>query len=665
MDDEKIDPCFLVDMEKSREVTHARQNIRQAKEGEVTLSATIQCFLHEGDNFKSVERAVPPPLVMKQKRAGVGSYPASIALYASVDHMAVVPGQVEARVDGKPGWRVLEKINYFDTCSTWLRANNVKAYALADREQDPLLLSAREYITPDGILQTHRWRNVSPGDRVKIKVSGKAEDNVFRRKNPNNDDMYLVQPTTQCRFLNLIAETYINLKEESAVAATAAANDTTTTSAAGGDGETGGPPLAARRFFLLSSPSFNCKGGAVISEDYDPNMAQTERYHQIKDANAHNMVPVSELRLNASKAPKSAYFYVKAFRQTRWAPPPSAQAEGGLNGGGASAGAADTRGVTIIRDQRDMGEPRDYVHEYQGVVKHNVVVRFNVYQWAGRPNSNEKYVVMCRANKDKAESLWRAYGITSGEAYAMIIGVHPDLPLHLEADLGYKQTIEHESNNPATINDKPEVANVRGYYTYWISNLVPDFLRYFTTAGIRLSPEYVAQEFSYWESENRATKTKRVVLKPLDPTKMNPLNEMKLSSTVLALGNGYFAAVNDPHPEYGKYHAYDGNIAPILFDGKHDFYVLTSFMPATDEQRIAHGARFGQVSDDYLNKLKADNPGLFYWIYAVRKDAKMAKNFHAAPAAAATPSVDGGGVKRERDADSDTTAALLSQKQRI
>jgi hypothetical protein len=307
-----------------------------------------------------------------------------------------------------------------------------------------------------------------------------------------------------------------------------------------------------------------------------------------------------------------------------------------------------------------------------------------VYQWTGRPNSKQKYIVMCRANKEKAKALWRVYGITSDDAYAMIIGAHPDLPLHLEAELGYKQTIEHESNNPTTINDKPEVANVCGYYTYWINNLVPDFLRYFITSGIRLSPKYVEQEFSYWESENKATKAKRVILKPLDPTKMNPLNEMKLSSPVLALGNGYYPPVNDMHPESGKYHAYDGNIAPVIFDGKHDFYVLTSFIPGTEAQRIEHGAHVGHVADDYLNTLKAVHPGLFYWIYAVRKDAKMAKNFGTtAPSSSSTIASDsdsgivrkrerGDGEDDEKEASSsnngepDTTdAALLKQKQRI
>ena len=93
----------------------------------------------------------------------------------------------------------------------------------------------------------------------------------------------------------------------------------------------------------------------------------------------------------------------------------------------------------------------------------------------------------------------------------------------------------------------------------------------------------------------------------------------------------------------GINHAYDGPITE-LFEGKHDFYFLQS-KPLTTEEINAY-AGTGKEADGFLTELK-EKFRVHYWIYAVRKDAKL-----AVPVAAplAVPPV-GGTAKRERPAE--------------
>jgi hypothetical protein len=249
----------------------------------------------------------------------------------------------------------------------------------------------------------------------------------------------------------------------------------------------------------------------------------------------------------------------------------------------------------------------------------------------------------------KGDDIWRNYGITTLDAYAMIVGANPELPVHIKAALWEQMTVNHEANRAELINNKPELENMRGYYFYG-GTLVPDFLRYFRTSGIHVSAEYVAKEFSNWETVVKKTGKSSYRLQPLDHTKANPINSNGILSAVLALGNGFIPKKDAPDAALGVNHAFEGDISP-LFEGGHEFYVLWSYV-MTSEERTKYCGPNGAVADDFLNHLK-EKEGIYYWIYAVRKDAKMGKSFLKARLAGQTPRVVPGAVQPAQAEDQD------------
>ncbi len=632
MEDEVIDECFMQNVTASKDIVTKRQNARSVKEGEACLTGTIESYVvsvTDKNGVHNVNKLEPPPLEMRTARDGKKKYPAAITTNVRLEAITPIPDQVVERTDGKAGWRVRQQVNYFEEATKYFAKNRGLIWSVDCDEEHQRM---QEFVTQTGDLITERWVSYSPGDMVKVKI-GDTKDNVFRKDNPDKPGMKLVQPSTPVKFLKVEADVYINVVERT-VSATdgargdeanaAAAADTgaadTTTPAAGGDTKEG-----TRKIKVLQiSPSFRAKA-TDISENYDANLAHTERLHELRDPNAHNMVPVECLRSKTMTAPRSAYFYVKKRRMTPWDPKTTDP---------------KTRGVTIIRDEAP--DQRDFMTEFQEVKYPTCVIRFNVWQWlAGdeKKNVRNRYVVTVR--QKKGDELWRKFGITQLESYAFIVGANLELPLHIDAELWEGSVINHESNKPEVINNKPELVDIRGYYVYGLKDIVPDFLRFFRTSGTRVSAEFVSKEFLYWEGVNKLTQRTKIVLQPIDDSVENPVNVGKIMSPVLALGNGWFPGCDDggktpdAKPEVGLNHAFKGDIAP-LFEGTHEFYVLTSYSNWTTDERLKWTGPNAPYADEFITALKKDHK-IRYWIYAVRKDAKMSKTFAAGKIAEQTP----------------------------
>ncbi len=611
MEDDIVDESFLVAVDATKDIMRKRQDARSSKDGEVSLTGTIESYLTktvDGGQTRNVNTSAPPPTEMKPTKDKKKLYPAAIPIQVRVNSLPLVQGEVEKRKDGKDGWQVRSKLIFFEEATKYLRqpSNLQQIWSEnADEERQKM----REYVDREGNLASTKWLYVSPGDLVKVKVPDQ-KDNIFRKENPDKPGMLLVQPSTPIKFSRIVAEVYVNIIDKkvdttAAVEGEAAASDKDTESAA--------PTVAKAESkgikILVTYPAYNCKGGTSISEDYDPNVARTERLHELEDADAHNMVPVDQLRDKKASAPRSAYFYVKKRKMTLWSPSDDPQ----------------KRGVTIVRST--INDMKDYMSEWQDVKKATCVVRFDVFQWLSgdKVKSANRYSVKVIGSGDQ---IWRNYGITSLEPYAMIVSANLELPVHIHATLWEKATTDHEFNKPeemAKNSERPELSNIKGFYIYG-GDIIPDFLRHFRTNGVRVSSNFVSKEFCYWESENRATKKTKVPLKPIDATKANPLNINGILSPVLALGNGYYPLppANDPTPDKGLNHAFEGDIAS-LFEGGHEFFVLTSYI-MNDDEKIKYTGPGGAEADAFISHLK-NTEHIFYWIYAVRKDAKMARNF--------------------------------------
>lgn len=638
------DDMFLETVNASADLIKKRQDVRAAKDGEVMVAATIESFVHvvqeagEGKKQITAERSYPPPFAMKQKKDKTGSYPAGIQLFGTVNDVTLVEGQTRRLPDGK--FQILVKCNYFEEASKWLSARYQQAWSQEYPRNHPLhesMNTIREYIDKDGILTSHKWRTVSVGDRYKFKVSGKEEKekeetNLFRKMVPGRKNVPYIQPGATVRFYKVAAEAWIALREENNN------NSSATTDAeasAVADGDTHAKTNLGKsvvEYFALA-----CKGGSVATEDYDPLLEYTERLHVSKNADAHNLIPVRQFEQNQSAMPRTAYFYVDRQYITKWSPDTVHE---------------NRPGVAVVRELTDV---KDFLHEYQGQKSVGCSLRFSVFQWNGKPNKNERYIVkvMCK----KESPMWRKFGITNMDAYAYIMAANPQVPLHVTANVWPSAVLSHESNKPEVMNDKPELENIRGYYVYMASDVTPDYLRYFKQNGARLSLDYVKREFADWESTNKRTGVVTITLKPLDPTKANPLNERGITSNVLALGNGFQteeqAAADGT---VGINHAYDGPITE-LFKGDHDFYFLQSKPVTKDELEAAKAASTDGTMDHFLDELKQKYK-VFYWIYAVRRDAKLA----AAPAAAAVKQEQ---KKRERPEDNQVEAEDVSESKKI
>jgi hypothetical protein len=632
--------AFAANTAATAELARQRQDTRSAKESDVCISGTVETFVTsqgEGNATRNSSTYTPPEAKTRKTRDGKKSYAVALSLNVRVGNIKPVPGEMEAEPNAPPGvFRSRVKVGYIgadpkdpskiDT-GVWLRANAAAIW----KSDHPDSLRMREYVTADGTLTAARWWRLSVGDMIKIKVPDQ-KDGVFRKKNPRNPTVPLVQPSTPVNFLAIARDIYVSIKPRPVP-----------------EVKEGEPPVQPEEgdlgMVMQVSPTYTCKGGAVLDEDYDPNMAQTERLHEQQTPHKHNLVPYDVFRKNSNVMPTSTYFYVGKTTEPR---PISA------------LDPDDTPCVVVVRDTNP--DTADFISTFNGETRADCRVRFHVYQYTagdarealrtGKPECmmRNRYIIEVRAGGSQQQEsvLWRGYGIPDLEHYGLIVGANPELMVHIHARLWSNKSMEHATNAPELRNKGDGMQNVQGYYYYFASSLTVDFLRYFRTMGVRVSPQWVGQEFSYWQRLNPRTQKSTYALAPYPDVaaKQNPVNANGLISTVLSLGNGWHPDVDNPDeskrqvdaaPDMGRFHAFQGDIGAMIDNGTHDFFILTSKGIGKDVggEAWARGAD-APFADAWIDAQRT-NHKIYYWIYAVRKDAKMARDFHPASANVVEP----------------------------
>lgn len=620
----------------SADLTHLNQDKRQLKEGQIEVTGTFEAFkgkVQNGNSTTIVAEARPPAeLVKGTTKDKTKTFPGSLQFFFRVDTVKPeVSGICEVRKDGKPGWRIMGKVAYQPEAHKYLLANRNAAWADTSNAD---FQSVRDFISADGTVISTRWCYVSPGDQVTMKMADKPKS-IFRQDNPDQPGVPLVQPSTPLILPNIKAGVWVMLGETTVVQPLPPNSPADT------------KPVTVTVPRITSYTSYDCKAEGTVSPDYDKNMCLSERLHDTKNPSKHHMVPIEKFATKTRMPSRSAYFYFRTF-MTRWIP----------------NGDPNLEGITMrVEDSA----PGDFCAEYNDERSPNVTLRFNCAQWRGRPNTLERYVVKLTVARNDRERISSAFGITDLDAYASILAANPEIPMHVEAKLWEAPTLNHSSNAPDVIRAKPEVATVRGYYVYGIEELVPDYLRYFLgPRGLRLSRERVFKEFAIWHFPPNAAGSETMNLTPSKPNQArvqrNPVNVFGDRGVITALGNGQLS-----NPDIVKspplYLAYSGD-AIALFAGRHDFYVLTSHRMTDEEVRTwagpaGTGPDSPKYADGFLDNLKhsyasAKQP-FYYWIFAVKRDAKQAKPKPApqpfvAPATTATDTtaVDNA-LKRERD----------------
>lgn len=597
-----IDDMFECNIQATQTQTREAQKERGAKEGELVVSGTLLNYWSKEksqanpDGHKT-ESSVPPPIEKRPKRDKSGDYNAKIPMQCALREIKLVDKVVETRTDGLPGYRVRFEASIFEDAKAFVAKHAKHAWS-TPLPEDPTSVRVRQFTTPDGALLTHIWQNHSPGDSIRC-TANDARDSIFRAPHPHLAGAFKVQPLSELTFNNVVPSVYVMLAR------------------GGGNGNwrkrgaadgPAGPTPQEQEPYLFAQYSFVCKGTVLHRED--PSLMElcaSERQWILQDRDSHLLVPVHQEREKRT-IPSKCYFYVSPKYLSKWAPD---QPELLPNG----------QGVAILRD-RLVTEKDFKTHSMDGKQTfYGMLLNFTVFQWHERPNTSERYILQAKLPRED-DHVWRDMGITNPDAYAAIMLAHPEIPLHLHCSFWTKASLDRPANAPDQINRLEGTENIRGYYDFIIQQVIPDYLRYFRQYGVRVSVDYVKEEFENWSNINVKTKALGVTLAPpTSETKTNPLHKLHgIGSAVISLGNGQPAPFGMTLPGgCGFNHAYAGQIS-TLFDGNHDFYVLTS--------RSNCPAQPGAVVDEWLQtcigEAEANHAPFYYWLFAVAKNAKQA-----------------------------------------
>lgn len=600
-----FDDEFERNIQATREQTQAAQKERGAKEGELVVSATLLNYWSKeksqaNPDGHKMESAIPPPIEKRPKRDKSGDYNAKVPMQCGLRDMKLVDKIVEPRVDGLPGYRVRFEVSVFEEAKTFL-LEHVKHAWSTPLPMDLTSVRVRQFTTSDGALLTHVWQNHSPGDSIRC-TANDARDSIFRLPHPHLAGALKVQPLSELTFNNVVPSVYVMLSKSGG-----GGSSNTWRKRAAVETHTG-PAPQEQEPYLFAQYSFVCKGTVLHRED--PNLMElcaSERQWILQDRDSHLLVPVHQER-GKRTIPNKCYFYVSPKYLSKWAPD---QPELLPNG----------QGVAILRD-RIVTEKDFKTHSMDGKQTfYGMLLNFTVFQWHDRPNTQERYILQAKLPRED-DHVWRDMGITNPDAYAAIMLAHPEIPLHLHCSFWAKASLDRPANAPDQINRLEGTENIRGYYDFIIQQVIPDYLRYFRQHGVRVSDEYVKAEFENWSNINVKTKALGVTLAPpTGDTRVNPLHKLHgIGSAVISLGNGQPTPAGMVLPKgCGLNHGYAGDIS-TLFEGNHDFYVLTSrsncpFQP-------------GALVDDWLQtcigEAEANHAPFYYWLFAVAKNAKQA-----------------------------------------
>lgn len=594
----------------------AAQKERGAKEGELVVKGTLLNYWvkersQTNPEGRNVESPTPPAVEKRPKRDKSGDYIAKVPMQCGLREMNLVEKLVEPRTDGLPGYRVKFEVSVFESAAKFLVDNAKRAWA-EPWPMDFTSVRIRQYTTPDGKVLTHVWMNQAPGDSIRCTAPDK-KDSLFRLPHPHLVGALKVQPLSELEFNNVVPSVYLSVSNARGPAKRA------------GVDEGGAGPVAtvASEQRLYDNYTYVCKSNVLHREDKElMELCASERLWMLRNRDQHVFVPVEQERVTKT-VPEKCYFYVSRKYMSKWAPD-----QPGLLPNG--------QGVAILRDRNVTEKDFKNVSMDGKQVFYGLLLNFTVFQWVERPNTQERYIVQAKLTRED-DSVWRDMGITNPDAYAAIMLAHSDIPLHVMANFWRKASLDRPANQPDQINRIEGTENIRGYYDFIISEVIPDYLRYFRQHGMRVSKEFVNEEFVEWATMNLKTKALGVTLAPMEHTKTNPLHKLQgIGSAVISLGNGQPAPEGVTLPKgCGFNHGYAGDIS-ALFEGKHDFYVLTSRVPPAEQQARSQS---GQVVDDWLqnciSEAEASNSPFYYWIFAVAKDAKLART--PVPKVAAAP----------------------------
>lgn len=606
---DQINPIFSQTSRATAAVVKQKQQQKAPKDGQIMLACTLQNYLAktvENGQNKNVPVDIVPATVMK---TGVQdpskTWPDSINMSVRLDALTPIDGMVERAIDPKTGetkYRVLFEIIHMgkkkDTFK-FLEENAEHVYT----HNDPTSVMLRNFVTFEGVPTDKYWAELYPDSTIKVTAPDRPKNNVLRERISSDSPVYKVQPGAPLCLYNVIAKAYVSLNTNPRPSSESDENPSAAGAAAEGDETTLSPDL---RVYL----KMECKGYVTLGEDYDPFMERSEREHATKAKDVHQLVPIERFRENTNSVPRIGYFYASGGYQTKYDPKKG----------------ADQKGVCIVREAAEEHNQLDMSNFLRTQAQLPwLKVNLDVFQFFGQVSADnyDRYRVELITKKSDTD-LWRIFGINDPTVYGAIMVANRQLPIHLEGDLWASSVLSAPSNAADKVH---EMNRMQGFYTYIIKTAVPDFVRYFKREGVRVTSDWVEREFQA-ACVVTGKGQKKIDLKIREGTKLNPLNVAGPLGNVMALGNGTTLPNPVTGEDEGMHHAWQGNLLPILERNEHSFFVLMSH-PMTDEERGRYGqGEEGTPADEWIDALRQADASIYVWIYAVRKDAKMAPDYY-------------------------------------
>ena len=624
----------------SKDVTLQRSKAR-TKKGEAVAEARFLEFQYtsvENGQKKSKRTDRPPAVeVMVSKDDKNKKWNAKLIVWASLQTLNIVPGHVEERTDGQEGWRVLvDDIYYLDDAKKWI-ADHAQSYLDGTYQES---FSIGPYVTPEGNLAESCWINLSPDQLIKFKVPG-GKDSIFRKTKATGDGLYIGR-SMQLRFPRIKFKQVVSMR---------AGNMDSELRAAHAEYKALQEKFKddPEKLAVLSEPpkppktpavylSLDC-GNPSLADSIDPDMIEAERLKLTRNANKHVFVPIEELRDPKSnkRMPRQVDLYIKDGYMTTEEDAPT----------------SDSPCTSCI--VRDTGEPGDFLKVYDDEKTPRKMTHIEVGQWLKKDGmeNGDTYVVSILSGKPEKE-LWRTFGIINPDAYAEIMMACYDFPMHMTAEFWYSSTMQADANHPDKLGQLEETKHIKGYYTLNAVNMVPDCVDYFMgndARAIEVSKAFVLDDFAGDLSENKKTGQQKLHLSC--PNKeQNTFNRDGVHGQIISLGCGK----EDPKDDDKRpFHAFTGNAWTCMGDD-HRYFVLTSLRlngpkeimmeraeaqakdrkPADMKDEVAQYCGVGkdlEQNDAFVKSIiegkhercTEDHP-IFYHIYAVRKDIKLAKS---------------------------------------
>lgn len=552
-----LEEDFVKHSAKSKAKLHYIQ-----KEGE--LAAVIEHKHYKGAYDSATGQTpkiivCPPTIMLPKKDNPKLSYPKRIEIIAEIVSMTPIDGICELTDDGR--FKVLAEVNYnsknVDETSfvKWVNDNAAKLYDENDTTLNETLRGQmKNYIAPTGEITDKTYVKLSPNSNITVKCKDdKDESSIFRQK-LEGTDVFAVHESTKLNITNVKVVAFIYMAKQ--------------------PNDKGIIEYTPRVAYSLQPGKVSLAPGEEVYKGAAAKMRENRNPDQ------HLMVyPPAELD-HTLKAATSGYFRV----ENRY-----------------STNAPADIGVSIRID--DAQKPEDVVYTTNDGEKVKTVNRdLLVYQWKGNPlDGIEKFRVELRGGKNGSKFAEK-FGILNTEEYGLIMFAHFDVTFHAMVTLWWNATFKNKPANHADALAKDE-SGIRGYYTYGITNLIPDYYLYFEKkyGALQISKEMCGELFDDFVGTVKKTGATQLTLRSMEP--LNPVNADGIQSEVILLGR----------PDY---HIFNGDVWPLV--KKSRIYVMTSYKISDQERISLCGANADTDAADARFKELLTIPGFTYLVFLVQ-----------------------------------------------